>query len=88
MRLLLSASLVLPLFLTGSLGQDVGMENARNIQREQFARLQNLLAPPSPTATAKGSTVTFKNPAAKQFLVDGTKIPDGIYIHQPRSVPF
>ena len=78
MRVLLSALLALPLFLAGGLGQDVGMENARSIQREQFARFQNLLAPPSPTATAKGSTVTFKNPAAQKFFVDGTKIPDGI----------
>ncbi|KAF9471362.1 alpha/beta-hydrolase [Pholiota conissans] len=61
------------------------MENARNIQREQLERLQDFLGPPATIAASstrdapppkKGSTITFKNPAAKKFLVDGTRIPD------------
>ncbi|KDR75252.1 hypothetical protein GALMADRAFT_211511 [Galerina marginata CBS 339.88] len=55
-----------------------GMQNALNIQREQMNRMSNILdaAKSPPGGPAKGSTVTFKNPAAKKFLVDGKKIPD------------
>lgn len=84
MRLWLTALLVLTPFLNAVKCQDIGMENARNIQREQLARLQDFLGPPppKPTAPAKESTISFKNPAAKKFLVDGTKIPDGKAIQQ------
>jgi len=56
-----------------------GMQNALDIQREQMARMSNLMdsAKKPPGGPAKGSTITFKNPAAKKFEVDGTKIPDG-----------
>ncbi|PPQ62919.1 hypothetical protein CVT24_006159 [Panaeolus cyanescens] len=58
-----------------------GLQNAMAIQREQVSRMQNFLAseavpkrgPPSSPTT---STITFSNPAARKFLVDGTKIPD------------
>jgi hypothetical protein len=89
MRFWLTGLLALTLYLEGAYGQDVGMENARSIQREQLERLQDFLGPPAPPVPAladhglpptpgKGSTITFKNPAAKKFFVDGTKIPDGI----------
>lgn len=58
-----------------------GLQNSRSIQREQLLRMQDFLGPPPPRSPpvnpAKGSTITFKNPAAEKFLVDGTKIPDG-----------
>ncbi|PPQ77211.1 hypothetical protein CVT25_011057 [Psilocybe cyanescens] len=83
MRLLLSGLLALSacLQVVLSQGDDAtvdGMQNALNIQREQMSRLANLMdsAKKPPGGPAKGSTVTFKNPAAKKFLVDGTKIPD------------
>lgn len=86
MRLCLASALGLLSYLAGVWGQDSaidGMQNARNIQREQLERMQDFLGPPPPPpptkpGTGKGSTVTFKNPAAKQFLVDGTKIPEGM----------
>ncbi|KAF9564818.1 alpha/beta-hydrolase [Agrocybe pediades] len=54
-----------------------GMQNALDIQREQMTRMSNLMssAKSPPGGPAKGSTITFKNPAAKKFEVDGTKIP-------------
>lgn len=89
MHFWLTGLLALTPYLKGVYGQDVGMENARSIQREQLERLQDFLGPPAPPAPTsarrgpppppgKGSTITFKNPAAKKFFVDGTKIPDGI----------
>jgi len=92
MRLYLASALGLLPYLVGVWGQDSamdGMQNARNIQREQLQRMQDFLGPPPPPpptkpGSGKGSTVTFKNPAAKQFLVDGTKIPDGMSFSQPQ----
>ncbi|KAF5386264.1 hypothetical protein D9615_002305 [Tricholomella constricta] len=55
-----------------------GMEDAIDIQREQVQRMREFLGPipdakkPQPPS----ATVTFSNPAAKKFFVDGTKIPD------------
>lgn len=55
-----------------------GMDDAIAIQQEQIQRMHDFLGPVS---NSKGSepatTMTFENPAAKQFFVDGTKIPEG-----------
>ncbi|KAG6876647.1 hypothetical protein C0993_001545 [Termitomyces sp. T159_Od127] len=55
-----------------------GMDDSKAIQQEQIQRMHDFLGPVS---NSKGSepatTMTFNNPAAKQFFVDGTKIPDG-----------
>lgn len=63
-----------------------GMEIAESIQREQLERIRDFLGPDVSTNTAEvGKTVAkreapiaFSNPRAKEFFVDGTKIPDGI----------
>ncbi|TFK44435.1 alpha/beta-hydrolase [Crucibulum laeve] len=63
------------------------MEDAMDIQREQIERMRDFLGPTTDAHSnpsgqekrqrgGKGSTITFSNPAAKKFLVDGTKIPD------------
>ena len=56
-----------------------GMRDALAIQQEQMSRLGDMMsvAKAPPGSPPKGSTITFKNPAAKKFFVDGTKIPDG-----------
>lgn len=56
-----------------------GMEDAMEIQREQLERLRGFLGPtePSPTTVKRQAPITFSNPAAEQFFVDGTTIPDG-----------
>ncbi|KAF7315184.1 Carboxypeptidase [Mycena indigotica] len=55
-----------------------GLEDAMQIQREQLARLGDFLGPtPQLQSVAKReSTITFSNPAAEKFFVDGTTIPD------------
>lgn len=53
-----------------------GMEDAVAIQMEQLTRLQSFLGPLDSPDTKVQSAVTFSSPAAKQFFVDGTKIPD------------
>ena len=56
-----------------------GMEDAMEIQREQLERLRTFLGPESSQVHARSDpTITFSNPAAEQFFVDGTTIPDGI----------
>ncbi|KAJ7039116.1 alpha/beta-hydrolase [Mycena alexandri] len=49
-----------------------------DIQREQLERLNDFLGPMNPpmSTTKRQSTITFSNPAAEQFFVDGTTIPD------------
>ncbi|KAG6889119.1 hypothetical protein C0995_003688 [Termitomyces sp. Mi166 len=55
-----------------------GMDNAIAFQREQIQRMREFLGPVSnPTSSKPLTTITFNNPAAKQFYVDGTKIPEG-----------
>lgn len=76
--LLLSATFPFSLGLGGALHG--GMEDAMAIQREQLERMRDFLGPiPEPAVSKRqqASTVTFSNPAAEQFFVDGTTIPDG-----------
>ncbi|KAK7045654.1 hypothetical protein VNI00_007487 [Paramarasmius palmivorus] len=58
-----------------------GMEDALDIQREQIQRMRDFLGPMSTPPTIEkrqqAPTITFANPAAEQFFVDGTTIPDG-----------
>ncbi|CDO70948.1 hypothetical protein BN946_scf184829.g57, partial [Trametes cinnabarina] len=61
-----------------------GMETAEAIQREQLERMREFLGPQAqPESHATRSTsrieslITFKNPRAREFFVDGTSIPDG-----------
>jgi hypothetical protein len=57
----------------------LGLEEALKSQREQLERMSDFLGPPvSAASTAPPPTITFKNPKAKQFLVEGTKIPNGL----------
>lgn len=59
-----------------------GLKDAMDIQREQLERLHDFLGPmseplenPKHQAT-EASTITFSNPAADKFFVDGKSIPD------------
>ncbi|EIN06453.1 alpha/beta-hydrolase [Punctularia strigosozonata HHB-11173 SS5] len=62
------------------------MDKAMSFQKEQLQRMSDFLGPPgsqegtetlSARAPAKReSTITFSNPKAREFLVDGTKLPD------------
>jgi hypothetical protein len=58
-----------------------GMEESMNNQREALARMRADFLGPSPSEPVKrqqsSSTITFSNPAAEQFFVDGTTIPEG-----------
>lgn len=74
--------------VTGLGGAAQGMEDAITIQREQIERMTNFLGPPPapPKPPAQPSTISFANPAAKQFFVDGTKIPEGIYFCIPPKI--
>ena len=61
-----------------------GMETAENIQRAQLDRLRDFLGPIQPqadpvtgTVAKREAPISFANPRAKEFFVEGTKIPDG-----------
>jgi hypothetical protein len=58
-----------------------GFQSAVNLQRERLSRHSEFFEPSgsSEANSAPPRTVTFSNPAAKKFEVDGTKIPDGIF---------
>ncbi|KAK7057503.1 carboxypeptidase [Favolaschia claudopus] len=59
-------------------GATEALTNAMDIQREQIERFADFLGPmnaASSTHAKRESTITFSNPAAEQFFVDGTKIP-------------
>jgi carboxypeptidase D len=60
-----------------------GMEDALDIQREQLEHLKDFLGPVPTTyhSTKRQDSIMFSNPAAEQFFVDGTKIPDGQSYH-------
>ena len=79
--LLLSATGVFARFAGSAME---GMETAENIQREQLDRLRDFLGPVQPepatgTVAKREAPISFSNPRAKEFFVDGTKIPDGEY---------
>lgn len=85
MRKLLIISLAALASLSGVLGLGSameGLETAMEIQREQVERTRAMMATRAEVmnnqrrAPAPPSTITFKNPKAKQFFVDGTKIPE------------
>lgn len=75
----LVSCLWLPAVLAQSGGIQQGMERAANIQREALTRLQgDFLGPDQPVKRDEtASTITFHNPEANKFFVDGTKLPDG-----------
>ncbi|KAL4245091.1 Carboxypeptidase [Abortiporus biennis] len=57
-----------------------GFEEAANFQAEQLERMRDFMGPTissdsEPTIVKRESAITFKNPKAQQFFVDGTKIP-------------
>ena len=80
--LLLSAMAVVSRFAGTAME---GMETAEAIQREQLDRLRDFLGPIQPpqaepdrgTVAKREAPISFSNPRANEFFVDGTKIPDG-----------
>ena len=58
-----------------------GMDEAAAIQREQIERMRDFLGPRAEEvgrAMAKREApISFSNPRAREFFVDGTTIPDG-----------
>ncbi|KAL0581358.1 hypothetical protein V5O48_000734, partial [Marasmius crinis-equi] len=80
-RFLLSLTLLSVLHGALGIGGAIqGMEDALDIQREQLQRMHEFLGPrPDPSTFNKrqqAPTITFSNPAAQQFFVDGTTIPE------------
>lgn len=61
-------------------GANPGFEESQRIQREQLNRLRDFMGPSNDFLAkrqAPPQTINFSNPAAAQFFVDGTSIPDG-----------
>ncbi len=68
-----------------------GMETAESIQREQLERMRDFLGPRAsfdaepedepeePTVKRREAPISFANPRAREFFVDGTKIPEGAW---------
>lgn len=58
-----------------------GFEEAANFQLEHLESMRSFLGPPTAEDASqhskRDSTITFKNPRAQQFFVDGSKLPDG-----------
>lgn len=81
--LLLLASSLAPLcsarIFSGSAME--GLEEAANFQAGQLERMRSFLGPSqAPDASQlekREPIISFKNPRANEFHVDGTKIPDG-----------
>ncbi|CAL1711151.1 unnamed protein product [Somion occarium] len=65
---------------TFSGGAIEGFEEAANFQAEQIENLRSFLGPKQEDSSTQNvkreSAITFRNPNARQFFVDGTKIPD------------
>lgn len=86
MRLLLPAIYSTLLCVPAVLGNSIqeGMSEAMDIQREALSRMKADFLGPVPDSPVKrekiSSTISFKNPKAQEFLVDGTKIPEGTTI--------
>ena len=70
-----------------------GMEIAESIQREQLERMRDFLGPRASFDSSQSAEtpdaekvvkkreapISFANPRAREFFVDGTKIPDGVW---------
>src|ERR1700761_2997886 len=71
-----------PIWAASGSPHAIGQEEAMGFQRDQLTRLTSFLGPELDDQAVKAppATITFKNPAARKFLVDGTKIPDGAFI--------
>ncbi|KAF8828754.1 hypothetical protein HHX47_DHR3000070 [Lentinula edodes] len=78
------AALVTTLFaargVLGIGGANPGFEESQQIQRDQLKRMRDFLGPDSDFLSkrqAPPQTINFSNPAAQQFFVPGTSLPDG-----------
>jgi carboxypeptidase D len=61
-----------------------GLDEAMEMQRAQLERLREFMGPvqdTSPPVAKRQSTISFSNPAAEQFFVDGSSIPEGGFSH-------
>ncbi|KAH7876749.1 alpha/beta-hydrolase [Lentinula edodes] len=77
------AALVTTLFaargVLGIGGANPGFEESQQIQRDQLKRMRDFLGPDSDFLSkrqAPPQTINFSNPAAQQFFVPGTSLPD------------
>ena len=63
----------------GASPRQAGMRKVLQHQREHLEKMASSLAPPEPNeaSSANPPTITFANPDAKKFEVDGTKIANG-----------
>lgn len=83
-----AAVLLLPPLVSAQAGGSLlsNMDESIAIQKEGLARMREFLGPDSfPSSqpvkrAAPPSTITFRNPAAQKFFVDGSKIPDGMFL--------
>ncbi|KAE9408693.1 alpha/beta-hydrolase [Gymnopus androsaceus JB14] len=60
-------------------GANPGFEESQKLQRDQLNRLRDFMGPKDDFLAkrqASSPTINFTNPAAQQFFVDGTTIPD------------
>ena len=57
-----------------------GFEESANMHLEHLQAMRGFLGPDEMPAqnVKRDSAIEFRNPKAKQFFVDGTKIPDGM----------
>lgn len=93
LRLFFLLAFALIRFVAGQVGASslTGMDETVAIQREGLQRLREFLGPSgfssAPKKRAEEPTIMFSNPAAQQFFVDGTSIPDGgsSYTESPGS---
>ncbi len=69
-----------------------GMRRAMDVRRGQADRLQEIMGPAHTGAQDTGvlkreAPITFSNPKAQDFYVDGTKIPDGKNVWNVSCLP-
>ena len=64
-----------------------GMEEAANFQIEQMQAMRSFLGPPDPSTASqnekRATSLPFRSPKARQFFVDGTKLPLGVCYVNP-----
>jgi carboxypeptidase D len=70
---------ILVSFVLSLEGMMQSLEDTMGIQREQADRFKLKFVQPSNDPPSRQNVVTFANPAAEQFFVDGAQIPDGTY---------